>query len=210
MILLIHGAWHGPWVWRRMLAPGMQTVDLDLSPGASLTSHVNMVLKAIANAASPVHLAGHSYGAAVAQIAAARSDAASLTALDGFLLRPGQSIIDLIPPRVRAEWRAHSMVPPLSAEVMAVNEADRDWVTAQLRPHPLACFTEPAPEIEPYRGKRLYIRATGFAFPPFDRIMAQAGKDGWVCETMQTGHDLMLEAPDVLKRRLETFIRALP
>jgi len=210
MILLIHGAWHGPWVWQRMLAPGMQTIALDLSPGASLLSHVRAVETAIANAATPIHLVGHSYGAAVAQIAAAHSPAASLTALDGFLLRPTQAIIDLIPPRIRADWQANPMVPPLSADVMAVNAADRDWVAAQLRPHPLACFTEPAPAIEPYRGKRLYIRATGFAFPPFDRIMAQAGKDGWVCETMQTGHDLMLEAPDVLKRRLETFIRALP
>jgi pimeloyl-ACP methyl ester carboxylesterase len=183
-----------------MIAPA-----LDLSADASLSSHVAAIGGLIAQSFSPVLLVGHSYGAAVAHIAASRwADRVSgLMCLDGFVLRPGQAVIDLVPPRIRAEWFASGeMVPPLPVEVMAVNEADRAWLTAKLQPHPLGCFTEPAPAEPAFEGPRLYLRATGFAFPPFDKIKARLRQEGWRVDSIATGHDVMLAAPGQIKNML--------
>ena len=196
MVILIHGAWHGAWVWRRLKTEAMRAPDLDLSADASLSSHAAAIGALIAQSGTPVLLVGHSYGAAVAQLAAARlpERTAGLIALDGFLLRPGQAVIDLVPPAIRDDWRAQgSMVRPLGVDVMAVKPADRDWVAARLKPHPLRSLTEPASGIPPYQGKRLYVRATGFAYPPFDRILARCRREGWGTATVASGHDIMLD-----------------
>jgi len=205
MIILIHGAWHGAWVWQRVFGPGMLAPELDLSAAASLSTHVAAIGALIEQSAEPVALVGHSYGAAVAHIAAGRwaSRVTRLVCLDGFVLRPGQSVIDLVPPKIGADWRAQGgMVQPLGVEVMAVNQADRDWVASRLRPQSLRCFTEPAPEGDTFTGPRLYVRASGFAFPPLDRIMTRCRREGWECETITTGHDAMLAAPEWVKAQL--------
>jgi len=203
MIILIHGAWHGAWVWERVIGPGMVAPELDLA--ADLSAHVAAIGELIGRSTEPVRLVGHSYGAAVAQLAAARwaDRVEELVCLDGFVLRPGQAVIDLVPPRIRLAWLEQGgMVRPLGVDVMAVNDADRDWVQARLRPQSLRCFVERAPEGTGFGGKRFYARASGFAFPPFDRILARCTRDGWECETVATGHDVMLAAPDWVKDRI--------
>ena len=178
MMILIHGAWHGAFVWQGLGLAQARAVELSAAPEAGLAHHAAQIGAELA--ASPAWLVGHSYGAAVAQQAAARwpERVLGLIALDGFLLRPGQAVVDLLPPAIRAAWLKSPLVPPLPLDVLAIPPAHREWLAARLRPQPLPCFTETAPDLPPYAGPRHYLRATGFAFPPFDRLAARAAREG--------------------------------
>ena len=148
----------------------------------------------------------------MAQQAAARwpERVLGLIALDGFLLRPGQAVVDLLPPAIRAAWLKSPLVPPLPLDVLAIPPAHREWLAARLRPQPLPCFTETAPDLPPYAGPRHYLRATGFAFPPFDRLAARAAREGWRVEEIAAGHDMMLDDPVGLAHWLSALTSAPP
>lgn len=85
-ILLVHGAWHGAWCWRRVLPllwraghrphavtlTGVGERRRQLAPAVTLATHVDDVRAAIqAEEMDPVVLVGHSYGGLVITGAAA-------------------------------------------------------------------------------------------------------------------------------------------
>lgn len=197
MMIFIHGAWHGSFIWDGIAGESGLAPDLDLSPGADLLRHIAQIESLLI---SPTVLIGHSYGAAVAHLVASRNPAlvTALIALDGFILRPKQSIMDLIPPRIRTQWLQSPLIPPLGLDVMAIPEARRDWLAPRLRPQPLASFTQPAPAFTPYTGPKTYVRAEGFSFPPFDRIAARCAQEAWHVEKIACGHDVMIEEEGLL------------
>lgn len=199
MTIFIHGAWHGSFIWEGIAGEGDFAPDLDLSAGADLMRHVAQIEAVLTE---PTMLVGHSYGGAVAHLVASRNPrmVTKLVVLDGFLLREGHAVMDLIPPRIRAQWMQNAMIPPLGLDVMAIPEGSRDWLSARLRDQPLASFTTPAPEFIPYPGPRTYVRAEGFSFPPFDRIALRCAQEGWQVERVNFGHDLMLESTDWLQK----------
>ena len=116
--VLIHGSWHGRWVWDRV-APllseaGHEIVTLDL-PGrgedrrdpASITldDHVHAVVEALAASEEPAILVGHSFGGFVISHVAERvpERVELLVYLAAFLLQPGQSVLEVatsVPPSV--------------------------------------------------------------------------------------------------------------
>ena len=78
--VLIHGAWHGAWCWER-LAPALEehghavhTADLPIGDGsATLEDYAAAVLEAIpASTTGPLVVVGHSLGAMVVPLVAAR------------------------------------------------------------------------------------------------------------------------------------------
>ena len=94
-ILLVHGAWHGPWCWTENWTSYLEeadfavsTIDLNGSPLGSqerrwtrMSSYVNAVRAEIDHLGSDVIVVGHSMGGLIAQRALERSSARGLVLL---------------------------------------------------------------------------------------------------------------------------------
>ncbi len=219
--VLVHGAWHGGWSWRRVedrltakhhyvVAPTLSGVGERshlASDAIDLTTHVNDVVNEIRwKDLEGIVLVGHSYSGCVITGAAEqlKERIAAIVYLDAFMPADGQSLSDLLGPAA-PQWPEH-LAPPIPAEVFKVNEKDRAWVDSKMTPQPVRCFTEKLKVTGAYQSiaKKLYIRATGFPSPTFDAALARCRQDPtWRTVTMNCGHDVMLDLPAELVALLE-------
>jgi pimeloyl-ACP methyl ester carboxylesterase len=220
--VLVHGAWHGGWCWRRvadrLIAHGhrVYTPTLTgladrshlLSESVNLTTHVNDVANLLRwEELMGVVLCGHSYGGMVITGVADKvgERVASLVYLDAFVPESGQSMQDLRP----RELPAGIAMPPVSAETFRVNERDRAWVDRQCTPQPVACITEKLALTGAYRAirRKTYIRATAYPSPAFAPTYERCKNDpGWAAYEISCGHDVMVDMPDALTEMLEAAI----
>lgn len=220
--VLVHGAWHGGWCWSRVVSAlarqghhrvhaqsltGLGDRSHLQRPDIPLQTHVQDVVNLVEweNLESVV-LCGHSYAGMVITGAAERL-ASRLTAivyLDAFLPdAPNVSLLDMSTPQSRATREALAQrnagyLPPLSAEALKVNPADRAWVDSKCTPHPFLTFQQGLPAIEAHERvqRKVYVRATASPSPVFDRIAAERrGRPGWRVVDLPFGHDLMVDAP---------------
>jgi len=220
--VLVHGAWHGAWCWRRvarlLIARGHEVFAPTLTgvgershllrPDIDLDTHVLDVVNLMKwQELSQVVLVGHSYGGMVVSGAAEKSPDAisSLVMLDAFVPESGQSLVDMQPSEVReafvaAERGGATTMPPRSAAVFNVNEKDRAWVDAQCTPHPIRCFTQKLALTGAREriAKKTYIRALHYSSVPFDRCLAATRSRGWLVHELPCGHDVMLDMPERL------------
>lgn len=219
--VLVHGAWHGAWCWRRVrerLATKGHNVHVPtltgladrshlLSASVNLSTHVTDVVNLIRwEELNDIVLCGHSYGGMVVTGVADQMPAriAVLAYLDAYVPENGQSMADLRP---RETPEGLLTLPPISAEVFCVNERDRQWVDRQCTPHPVACITEKLTLTGGYQAvpRKLYIRATGFPSLAFERTYQRAMRDpNWIAKELPCGHDAMIDMPDALTEILET------
>ncbi|WP_249164435.1 alpha/beta fold hydrolase [Bradyrhizobium jicamae] len=217
--VLVHGAWHGGWCWRRVrerlvgrghhvytpTLTGVADRSHLLSASVNLSTHITDVVNLIRwEEMTDIVLCGHSYGGFVVTGVADQMPEriAALVYLDAYVPESGQSWADLRPRKTPAELT----LPPISAEVFRVNERDRQWVDRQCTPHPAASATEKLVLTGAYRvvSRKLYIRATSFPSPAFDPVYERAKSDpGWIAKELACGHDAMLEMPDELTEILE-------
>ncbi len=217
--VLVHGAWHGAWCWRRVarllthsghevFAPTLTGVGERshlLTPDVGLDTHVLDIVNELKwQELNNVVLVGHSYGGMVISGAAERMEKAiaSIVMLDAFVPEDGQAIVDLQPPAMRetiaaAQRTGAQTLPPRSAALFHVNEHDRAWVDAQCTPQPFNCFIQKlaltgARERIP---RKTYIRAAGYPSPSFDAALTTARAKGWRTYEVPCGHDVMLDMP---------------
>lgn len=109
-VVLVHGAWSGPWGWHRItpileaaghtvVAPALPSHGADRLPvfSATLEAFADVVLAAVDAAPGQVTLVGHSMGGAVISVVAeARPDRIQRAIyLSAYLLRDGESIFQL-------------------------------------------------------------------------------------------------------------------
>ena len=226
--VLVHGAWHGSWCWKRVrkalqgLGHDVFTPTLTglgerahlLSPQVNLETHINDVVNLIRwEELSDVVLCGHSYGGCVISGVADRipDRIAALVYLDAFVLENGQSLHDVLPPSMRDAQLTQAResgegwkVPPIPAEAFQVNARDRDWVNRQCTVEPLATFQQRLQLTGGIDrvGNVTFILATGWAPSPFPHFYDQAKAKGWRTATMECGHDAMLDLPEELTREL--------
>ncbi len=113
--VLVHGSWHGPWAWDRVVmllhAAGARTLTPDLSTAGDygLHDHAQMVIAALDNAAEDdIVLVGHSYaGLVVREAADARPDTVGrIVLVDGWAGPDGSSMFSLAPDSFVAAVRA--------------------------------------------------------------------------------------------------------
>jgi pimeloyl-ACP methyl ester carboxylesterase len=225
--VLVHGAWHGAWCWRRVagllrraghdvFAPTLTGVGERshlLSPAVGLETHILDVANEMQwQELKDVVLVGHSYGGMVVSGVAERMEKAiaSLVMLDAFMPEDGQAVLDIYPPPMREPVLAAlrsgaASMPPRAAAIFRVNEADRAWVDAQCTPQPIQCFVQKL-TLSGARdriGKKTYIRAAGYPNPYFDAGLASARAAQWRVYELPCGHDVMLDMPERLAEILQ-------
>jgi pimeloyl-ACP methyl ester carboxylesterase len=225
--VLVHGAWHGGWCWRRVAdrlrrdghsvftptLTGLGERAHLLRPGIDLATHVADIVNVMRwERLSDEVLCGHSYGGFVISGVAEEMLAAirSIVFLDAFLPENGDTILKLTGPAVQDAIRAALQrgelgVPPRPAEAFGVNEADRQWVDSLCVPQPIGTFTSPIvlTGARDNIARKTYIRAQGYDNPAFDRAFAAAQSDPlWECHQVSCGHDVMVDRPDRLSELL--------
>jgi pimeloyl-ACP methyl ester carboxylesterase len=223
--VLVHGAWHGSWCWKRVrkaLQSAGHEVFTPTLTGVGERSHLNSAdvnlsthIADVANLIrweelSDVILCGHSYGGCVISGAADRvpESIRALVYLDAFVLEDGEALIDLLPPEQVVGMRQGAQaagdgwkVNPIPAEAFNVNQADCAWVNRQCTPQALAAFEERIKLTGGLNGIKdvTHILATGYVDgSPFPACHERAKKKGWKTRKMPSGHDVMLDLPEDL------------
>ena len=234
--VLVHGAWHGSWCWKRVrkalqarghevftpTLTGVAERSHLLSPHINLDTHIEDVVNLIQwEELSEVVLCGHSYGGCVISGVVDRvpDRIGALVYLDAFILEDGQCLHDTLPPSQRnlqleaagrdgEGWK----VPPIPAEVFNVNARDREWVNRQCTMQPLATFQQGIKLRRTVDAAKpvTFILANGFDDSPFPPFYERARTKGWKTLTMPCGHDVMLDRPEELKKVLLNIVEAQP
>lgn len=237
-LVLVHGAWGGAWIWRRVLAPlraaGHEVHAVTLSGdgdrahlrhrGIRLADHVADVVAAVqAEELRGVVLVGHSYGGMVVTGAADRlleADAQAVRGIvyvDAMVPLPGEGWGDghgpeIVAARTAAAEANDFALPPPDPRDFGLGGADRDWLLRRQVPHPFGPYRDPLP----FDGERwaalprTFIDCTAPAYPTIDAMRARVrALPGFRVETIATGHCPMVSAPAALvKLLLEAAARA--
>ena len=226
--VLVHGAWHGGWCWRRVAdllrakrhkvftptLTGLGERSHLLRAGINVSTHVTDVINTIKwEGLSGVVLCGHSYGGMVVSGVAEQiaDKIASIVFLDAFVPQNGDSTVQITGPAVRdalkaATERGDLGVPPRPAAAFLVNEKDQAWVDAMCVPQPVGCFTEAMTITGASEriAKKSYIRAGAYPNPGFDAALARVKADkSWRVYSVPCGHDVMVDMPERLTEILE-------
>ncbi len=157
--VLVHGAWHGGWCWRRVAdllekqghkvftptLTGLGERSHLLRAGINVSTHVTDVVNVLKwEGLTDVVLCGHSYGGLVVSGVAeqAADKIGSIVFLDAFVPDNGDSMAELTNQAVRdqlktATERGDLGVPARSAAAFLVNEKDQAWVDAMCVPQPI-------------------------------------------------------------------------
>jgi pimeloyl-ACP methyl ester carboxylesterase len=230
--VLVHGAWHGGWCWRRVAErlersghrvftptlTGLGERAHLLSPAVNLDTHIADVVNLIRyEGLSDIVLVGHSYAGFVISGVAEQEESAiaSFVFLDAFVPEDGDSMATIGTSTTReameaAAKRGETTLPPRPAEFFHVNPADRPWIDRLCGPHPIGTFLQPV-KVTGAReriGKKVYIRAEAYPNPVFDTHAAKLkARPGWRVYDVPCGHDVMVDMPD---RLVEILLEAAP
>lgn len=220
--VLVHGAWHGGWCWRRV-APLLRATGHDvytptltglgerahlLTPDVGLDTHAQDVAGMLEyEDLQDVILVGHSYGGmvitAVAELAAERL--AHLVYLDAFLPRDGECLFDFLPPEAREQTLARARtegegwyLPPQRDEhpYGITDPADVAWLRSKFTAQPLKPMRQPVRCASPATAAvpRTYINCTATRY--FTRFAERARwTPGWHYRELDAVHDAMVATP---------------
>ena len=167
--VLVHGAWHGGWCWRKVAgilgARGHDVFTPTLTglgdrrhlanADVALSTHVEDVIMMLeAEDLRDVVLVGHSYAGLVlgGVIQRQRDRLRQVIFLDAFLPEPGRSLQDSVP-GLRFEeiakasgdgWRV-PMSSVFTLDDLGIhNAADKQWMEPRISDQPVRTFTEPS------------------------------------------------------------------
>ncbi|WP_066265485.1 alpha/beta fold hydrolase [Hydrogenophaga palleronii] len=237
-IVLVHGAWHGAWCWRRVL-PLLRNEGVEvhavtltgvgerahlLSHDIDLQTHIQDVLGLIkAEELQRVLLVGHSYAGMVVTGAADRlqqahpGTLAGLVYLDAVVPQPGESWSSPHTEETRqgridaARASAGLSFPPPDAKVFGLEGADRDWVNRRQTPQPFKVYQQPL-QFDAARVAavpRSFIDCTSPALATIAASRTRVRSEpGWRVLELATGHDPMVSEPQALAKLLLDLQRA--
>ena len=192
--VLVHGAWHGGWCWRRVsdllekkghkvFAPTMTGLGERshlIGGKIDLATHVTDIVNVIKwENLNDIVLVGHSYGGVIISCVA-------------------EQMRDAIAGLVE---KGETAMKPVPAAVFRVNEKDRAWVDAMCTPHPVATLTDKITLTGAREriAKKAYIRAKSYPSVPFDGFYdALKTNSAWRVYELPSGHDVMVDMPDRL------------
>jgi pimeloyl-ACP methyl ester carboxylesterase len=229
--VLVHGAWHGGWCWRKVTerlraaghdvhAPTLTGLGDRLhlaNPDVDLDTHIADVIAVMeTEELSDVILCGHSYGGMVITGVADRAARflSGLVYLDAFVPPNGSGLEQMLPPerqeanlnRVAEQGEGWRIAAPENNLWGIVAAEDRAWVERRIVEHPFKCMTQPLTHGDPWMNiaNRTFVLATGNPASPFHAIADGFRADpGWHFESVDCGHDVMVDEPDVLVEILQ-------
>ncbi len=230
--VLVHGACHGGWCWRRV-APLLRDAGHEVfaptltglgerahlaHPGIDLEAHIRDVAAVLAyEELREVVLVGHSYaGMVITGVAERAADRlAQLVYLDAGVPRDGESGLDSFAPEEVAAMRAQvaaagegwRLPPPGGERPWDVTAPDDvRWVRSKVTPHPFATFTQPLRLANHAAAAlpRTFIHCTGAAPRGWRELALRRvrSEPGWRYRPLATGHDAMVIAPRELAELL--------
>jgi pimeloyl-ACP methyl ester carboxylesterase len=210
-IVLVPGGFHGGWYFSPIL-PALREAGHDVHtitltglggppgrqwPAINLDTHIDDVVALIENEKlTDVVLCGHSYAGLVIAGAADRLPGRIRTLLfvDALVPRDGES--------VWTTWDAAQRDAFVSNSPDGIVTKPPPGVDARARPHPLACFIQPISlGVSAYDvGRKVFVWCSGRAESPFKRVHQRVVEEGgWLVHRIPFGHDIMNEAPKVLR-----------
>lgn len=222
--VLVHGAFHGGWCWRRvadrLLSSGNRVYTptqtglgerahlLDTNVG--LDTFVEDVVGVIeAEELEDVILVGHSFGGICITGAADRvpERLRRLVYLDAFIVEDGGTAFDLLPTDVVAErvreaeeYSGGLAMRPFPASAFGISDPeDVAWVNRRLTPHPLKTYTDRLVLNNPIGNGRpcTYLTCTEPLYPPTESSRRwAAARDDWEVREIPSGHDAMIISPE--------------
>lgn len=157
--VLVHGAWHGGWCWRK-LTPLLEAVGHRvyaptltglgerahlLTHQVGLDTHIDDITAVLEyEDLNDVILVGHSYGGMVISGVAEQASprVGQLVYLDAFMPEDGKAVKDYapLPPTSGDGWR----VPQPNLAFGVTDKQDLAWIQSRLGDHPLKAFTQAA------------------------------------------------------------------
>ena len=238
-IVLVHGAWGGAWIWRRVLGPlraaghAVHAVTLTgdgerahlRQPGIRLATHIaDVVGLVLAEELSGVVLVGHSYGGMVVTGAADQlldtdpQAVRQLVYIDAMVPLPGEGWGDKHSAEVvaartaAAQANGHALPPPDPID-FGITGADRDWLQRRQVPHPFGPYRDPL-HFNGDRWARLPRSFIDCVQPAYPSIAAMRERvramPGFKVIEMQTGHCPMVSQPQQLVQHLLALAAAGP
>jgi len=181
--------------------------DIDLS------THIQDVLSVLEfEDLNDVILIGHSYGGMVATGVAdnAAGRIRTLIYLDAFAPKNGQSLFDLVGPKVEANMRAGAArdgegwkIPPIDPPPDTTPE-DLAWTAPRRRPQPIKTFEQKIRLGSKTLPPRHYIYARKFRPGDGFRQFAERARTepGWKCHEIEASHNPHITCPNLLMATL--------
>jgi pimeloyl-ACP methyl ester carboxylesterase len=231
--VLVHGAWHGGWCWRRVadrLAGAGHRVFCPtltglgerahlLTPEVGLDTHIADVVGLLeAEELQEVVLVGHSYaGIVITGVAdCAKARLRKLIYLDAAVVEDGHAWSGHALPEIAAERRRLAQassgglsMPVPEAEVFGLRDAaGLAWVQRRLTPHPFRPFDQKMRWKNPIGNgvPKVYVECVDPAYANLAAVRDRyRGQPGWQFVALKTGHDAMVSAPEETARLLEGF-----
>jgi pimeloyl-ACP methyl ester carboxylesterase len=219
--VLVHGAWHGGWCWRKLVplleAEGHRVTTPTLTGlgershlaarGIDLNTHITDVVKHLEyEGLSDVVLVAHSYAGFVAYGMAEQGAAAiaHLVLLDGFVPMDGEAVADHVGERgtlyreEAAKDPGWTFPPPPPGAFGVTEPQDIEWTQARLTEHPVMSYVQPLQLSDAIAAlqRKTYISCTTPALAVLDESKRRIGEDDrWRLVEMACGHDAMIAAP---------------
>jgi pimeloyl-ACP methyl ester carboxylesterase len=219
--VLVHGAYHGGWCWRRVAdlleahghkvyAPSLtgngdrsHLLRKDINLDTQIADIANLVTWEDLN---DVCLVAHSFGGwpASGALEHVHDRVGSIVWLDAFKPEDGQKGTDFISEFSRkameeAVARGEPGRKPPPAKTFSISEKDYAWIDSKLTQQPNGPATQPI-KLTGKRdaiAKKTYIRAPKYPQAAFDKALAEctAGGDWQTFINANTGHDVMIDQP---------------
>jgi pimeloyl-ACP methyl ester carboxylesterase len=228
--VLVHGAWHGGWCWRRVTAILRSAGHVVFAPtltgsgervhltrdGLTIEDFATDIVNVIAaEELNDVILVGHSFGGNPVSAVADRvpERLRHLVYVDTLVLRDGESGFSRLDPEIVArrielaeKTSGRLTIPPPSPEAFGVSDpVDAEWLKRRLTPLPLNCYQEPIHLKHPLGNgvSRTYIACTNPIYGPAVRTHEWVKSQvDWRYLELATGHDAMVTNPAGLSQML--------
>jgi len=230
--VLVHGAWHGAWCWRKILpslwAKGHRAFAVTLTgvgerahlmtSSIRLATHIDDVLAVIeTEELTRVVLVGHSYAGLLITAVADRyaERIVRLVYLDAIIARSGESWSSSHDENARQARRKDiaqgGTLQPPPATAYGLTGEDAAWVDRRQRPHPGGVYEDVLhfDEARVASLARTFVDCTSPALPTIAKSRQRVRSEpGWQVIEIATGHDPMISAPAQLLDILDQAARS--